>query len=58
MICEVRNNNTEVVLRNITTGDILAFIRVWLSKDKEIMFAKPDESMAESEDTGKGKEQE
>jgi hypothetical protein len=50
MICEVRNSNTEVVLSNITIGDILAFIRVWLSKDKEIVFAKPDESMVESEE--------
>lgn len=50
MICEVRNNNTEVVLSNITIGDILAFIRVWSSKDKEIVFSEPDESMVESEE--------
>lgn len=50
MICEVRNSNTEVVLSNITIGDILAFIRVWISKDKEIVFAKPNESMVESEE--------
>lgn len=49
MICEVRNDNTEVVLSNITIGDILAFIRVWLSKDREIVFTKPDDPMAESE---------
>lgn len=50
MICEVRNNNTEVALSHMTLGDILAFIRVWLSKDKEVVFTMPIESMAESED--------
>ncbi len=43
MICEIRNNNTEVALSNITFGDIIAFIRVWLSKDKEVVFSEPVE---------------
>lgn len=45
MICEVKikNNKTEVSLSHVTFGDIIAFIRVWLSKDKEVVFSEPVE---------------
>ena len=36
MICEVRNNGQEVVLSHVTFGDVIAFIKVWLSKNKEV----------------------
>lgn len=42
MICEVRNNNTEVVLRHITFHDVLAILYLWLHKDKEIAFSRPE----------------
>lgn len=41
MICEVRNNNTEVVLSHITLGDILTLIYLIFHKDKEVVFTKP-----------------
>jgi hypothetical protein len=48
MICEIRNNNTEVVLSHITIGDIITFVRVCLSRNKEIVFNKPLELQVES----------
>ena len=43
MICEVRNNNTEVVLRNPTFSDVLAILYLWLHKDREIAFSRLEE---------------
>ena len=43
MICEVRNDGHEVVLRHVTFSDLLAMIYLWLHKDKEIAFSKPEE---------------
>ena len=40
MICEIRNNNNEVVLKHITFHDVLAILYLWLHKDKEIAFSK------------------
>lgn len=51
MICEVRNNNTEVALSHVTFGDIIAFIRVWLSKDKEIVFNDPNKDGKKQDET-------
>lgn len=42
MICEIRNNNNEVVLRNPTFSDVLAILYLWLHKDKEIAFSRPE----------------
>lgn len=42
MICEVRDNGQEVVLSHVTFGDIIAFIKVWLSKNKEVGFTRPE----------------
>jgi hypothetical protein len=41
MICEINNNQNEVVLKNATFSDVLAVIYIWLHKDKEIAFEKP-----------------
>lgn len=48
MICEVRDFN-EVVLRNASFRDVLAVILIWLHKDREIAFSRPEkkESMEE-----------
>ena len=43
MICEIRNNEQEVVLRNPTFSDVLAVLYLWLHKDREIAFSKPEE---------------
>ena len=43
MICEIRNNEQEVVLRNPTFPDVLAVFYLWLHKDREIAFSKPEE---------------
>ena len=44
MTCEVRNNNTEVVLRDVKVGDVLALARLIIQKDKEVVFTRPQES--------------
>lgn len=41
MICEIKEN--EVILKNVKLSDIAALIYVWLSKDKELSFHKPEE---------------
>lgn len=41
MICEVREYNNEVVLKNATLGDVIAVIQIWLHKDKELCFTNP-----------------
>lgn len=43
MICEIRNNESEVVLKNATFRDVLAVVHIWLHKDTEIAFSKPEE---------------
>ena len=43
MICEIRKNEQEVVLRNPTFSDVLAVFYLWLHKDKEIAFSRPEE---------------
>lgn len=43
MICEIRNKDQEVVLRNPSFSDVLAVFYLWLHKDKEIAFSKPEE---------------
>lgn len=43
MICEVRNNNSEVILKNPTISDIFAFIYLLFHKDKEVCFTNPQE---------------
>lgn len=42
MICEVRNNGTEVVLSNVKVGDILAMVGVFIHKDRELVFHRPE----------------
>ena len=42
MICEVRNNGNEIVLKNVTFSDILAMMTIWICKDKELCFSNPD----------------
>jgi len=49
MICEIRNKESEVVLKNATFSDVLAVIHIWLHKDVEIAFSKPDEEKEEEE---------
>jgi hypothetical protein len=41
MICEVRECDNEVVLKNATLGDVMAVIQIWLHKDKELCFSNP-----------------
>ena len=43
MICEVREEQSEVVLKNATFSDVLAVIFIWLHRDREIVFRKPEE---------------
>ena len=43
MMCEIRNGQNEVVLKNATFRDVLAVMHIWLHKDKEIAFLKPEE---------------
>lgn len=44
MICEIRNGQNEVILKKATFSDVLAVIHIWMHKDKEIAFSKPEES--------------
>ena len=44
MICEVRENGNEVVLRHPKIGDIIALIVCFVHKDKEIVFSRPEEA--------------
>ena len=41
MICEVRNEGNEVVLRNPTLGDIIDVFKIWVRQDKELCFTRP-----------------
>ena len=42
MICEVRDNGNEIVLKHATFADILAMITIWICKDKELCFSNPN----------------
>ena len=47
MICEVRNNGNEVVLRHVTIGDIFTLAKHLFQKDKEVVFTRPIEEQKE-----------
>lgn len=50
MICEVRNNDKEVVLKKAEFSDVIAVIQIWLHKDKELCFSNPKSLEAWHED--------
>ena len=54
MICEVREDGREVVLRNPTLSDVLAMLTLLFRRDKEIVFTRP----AEEDDHDERKENE
>ena len=41
MICEIREDGREVVLRRPTMLDVLAMLTLLFRRDKEIVFTKP-----------------
>ena len=41
MICEIREDGREVVLRHPTLLDVLAMLTLLFRRDKEIVFIKP-----------------
>lgn len=41
MICEIREDGREVVLREPTLLDLLAMLTMLFMRDKEIVFTKP-----------------
>ena len=41
MICEIREDGREVVLRRPTLLDVLAMLTLLFRRDKEIVFTKP-----------------
>lgn len=41
MICEIREDGREVVLRQPTLLDVLEILALLFRKDKEIVFTKP-----------------
>ena len=41
MICEIRGDGREVVLRNPTLSDVLAMLTLLFRRDKEIVFTRP-----------------
>lgn len=43
MICELRNNAKEIVLRNPSISDVLALASLLIFHDREIVFTKPME---------------
>ena len=45
MICEIREDGKEVVLRHPTLSDVLAMMMLLFKKDKEIVFTKPEEEV-------------
>lgn len=45
MICEIREDGKEVVLHHPTLSDVLAMLMLLFNKDKEIVFAKPEEEV-------------
>ena len=44
MICEIREDGREVVLRRPTLLDVLAMLTLLFRRDKEIVFTKPPSS--------------
>lgn len=47
MICEVRDNGNEIVLKHVTFADILAMVTIWICKDKELCFSNPNRGESE-----------
>ena len=45
MICEIREDGKEVVLRHPTLSDVLVMLILLFKKDKEIVFTKPEEEV-------------
>ena len=43
MICEIREDGKEVVLRHPKISDILAMLTLLFMPQKEIVFTKPEE---------------
>ena len=43
MICEIREDSKEVVLRHPKLSDILAMLTLLFMPQKEIVFTKPEE---------------
>ena len=43
MICEIRKNGQEVVLRNPKLLDVLVMLTLLFMPQKEIVFTKPEE---------------
>ena len=43
MICEIREDGKEVVLRHPKLSDILALLTLLFMPQKEIVFTKPEE---------------
>ena len=43
MICEIREDGREVVLRHPTLLGVLAMLTLLFRRDKEIVFTKPPE---------------
>lgn len=43
MICRVDNNGQEVVLSHARFSDVIAVIKIWFDKKKEICFTRPQE---------------
>lgn len=43
MICRIDNHGKEVVLSHARFSDVIAVVKIWLNKDKEICFSKPQE---------------
>lgn len=41
MICSIDNNGQEITLKDAKFGDVIAIIQIWLNKNKEICFSKP-----------------
>ena len=49
MKCRADNNGNEIILTNAKFGDVIAIIQIWLNKNKEICFFKPEEERADPE---------
>ena len=45
MICEIREDGKEAVLRHPTLSDVLVMLMLLVKKDKEIVFTKPEEEV-------------
>jgi hypothetical protein len=47
MKCSIDNNRQEITLKDAKFSDVIAVIQIWLNKNKEICFSRPQ---AEKED--------